>query len=139
MRKMKTVSYRRGVKRITVTVPDDWLSDKCDACGEEYLEKGYNRLNTHHWKLAYTFDEVKENKELALENTGRFCINHHRVANAIEEITTHLMKGRVDVIQVKRIIDTMPEDMRNKFMELVEWVFDTEYGFLDGLEVLEYS
>lgn len=108
----KRVSYRRGRHRISVTVSRDAVSPVCEAC----LKKPGKRLNTHHWKEAYSFPEIRLNPLLALENSIQVDVPHHRVANSLREIAEFLLKagrpGGITEKELNRLIDSMPEKMK---------------------------
>ncbi|KXB08679.1 hypothetical protein AKJ59_00655 [candidate division MSBL1 archaeon SCGC-AAA385M02] len=118
--KYKTIRYRRGPHHISVRVPREKVSNRCAICGNEFREKGYSRLNTHHWREKYNFDKVKEKKIRVLDNSVQLDVNHHRVANAMREITDYIQNEHITIEQVAKLVKTMPEDMKTVWIKLAQ-------------------
>jgi len=108
----KSVRYRRGNRsiRVTVDAPDD---QTCAGCLEEFTGR---RLNRHHWREAYTLDQVRADPQLALENSALACVPHHRVANALRKV------AESDPDVVVNLAETLPRDMKNKILNLAHMI-----------------
>jgi len=106
----RRVRYRRGPHHITVTAdaPDDHT---CAAYLRQFTGR---RLNRHHWREDYGFKEVKANPQLALENTVLVCVPHHRLANTLRRV------AEAEPTAAARLVETMPQDMKRKMMELAD-------------------
>lgn len=76
MNKVFKVRYRS----ITVKV-NGVRGDTCYLCPKPHVVKPRG-LHLHHFKYAYTVKQVKENPQLALENTVLCCFHAHRVLNS---------------------------------------------------------
>ncbi len=71
--------FRVRYRRARVTVEGPW-EHYCKACG------AHGRIELHHWKYAYTTKVVRQNPQLALENTIPFCYQCHKVADHIKNL-----------------------------------------------------
>jgi len=70
-----TVLYRR------TRVPVDMeRSPVCEACGRA------GKIDMHHYRYAYSTDEVRKNRSLVLNNTIQLCMKCHGVADSIRDI-----------------------------------------------------
>ena len=67
------IKYRRARIKIETKKPD-----KCECCG-----KKAKKLDYHHWKYAYTTDEVIRNPLLVLDNTSVLCFPCHKRGDAL--------------------------------------------------------
>lgn len=72
------IKYRRSY----FTVEGEKL-DYCECCGKKPDPRGLHR---HHWAYTYKTSEVRENPQLALENTSTLCFVCHRVADALRAV-----------------------------------------------------
>lgn len=109
----KSVTYSRGSHKIRVRIDDP--RDTCLMCQKKFTGR---RLNTHHHKYVYSFDEVRANKELALENTVKLCVKHHMTANDLRKILDWYIRGHYTLEGWRRLIESLPEDMRLAWREL---------------------
>jgi len=81
-------------------------------------------MNTHHWREKFTFDEVKSDHLLALRNSIRTCVPHHRVANDLREIVEQLQRGKITVEGVARLVFSMPTDMKETLTDLATYLVE---------------
>ena len=85
---------------MTVWVPDSFKR-KCEVCGKE------GKIDFHHYKYAYKTSEVRKDPQLALENTIMLCYTHHKIADAMRILDSHLYEvhkiGRVIAKKLKEI------------------------------------
>ncbi len=79
------ICYRKIRVQVEGTRPT-----RCAACAAQ------GRIEMHHWKYAYTTEQVRKNPQLALENTIPFCYQCHKLADAIR----NLMRDRFRFNQV---------------------------------------
>jgi hypothetical protein len=87
------MSYKIKYKTITVLVSGD-KPTSCDVCAKTPDPRG---LQTHHWVYKYSIKEVKDNPELAKENTSTLCFFEHRLANCLRIIEEN--RERTDILK----------------------------------------
>jgi hypothetical protein len=78
--------YSLKYKTVTVYFDKNPRTGICECCEKKF------KTQMHHWSYKYKPKEVKENKELALENTTELCYHCHKVANAIRFIVENWLK-----------------------------------------------
>jgi len=87
------MSYKIKYKTITVIVSGN-KPTSCDCCAKRPDPRG---LHTHHWLYKYSIKEVRDDPELAKENSSVLCFYDHRLANCLRILEEN--QERVDILK----------------------------------------
>lgn len=101
---------------IVVTLPYDPRKHKCDACGKSVSAGEIRVTALHHWWYAFQPDTVKENPQLATENTSELCFGCHPLGDAIRAL---LYANPTRVAMVAELLRGEP---RAKFIKVIDEV-----------------
>jgi hypothetical protein len=101
---------------IVVTLPFDPRKHKCDACGKSIANGEIRVTALHHWWYAYQPDTVKENPQLAIENTSELCFGCHPLGDAIRAF---LYANPTRVAMVAELLRGEP---RERFIKVIDEV-----------------
>jgi len=101
---------------IVVTLPYDPRKHKCDACGKSVAAGEIRVTALHHWWYAFQPDTVKENPQLAVENTSELCFGCHPLGDAIRAL---LYANPTRVAMVAELLRGEP---RAKFIKVIDEV-----------------
>ena len=117
MPKKKTWPMR--YQTITVRVPSETPIRKrvCQAC-DRSIDKGeIKRTHLHHWKYAYSVDNVRENPSLALENCVELCYGCHQIADSLRAI---LDRREESFWKTVKVAQTMTPEQKEKLNNLIK-------------------
>lgn len=103
---------------VVVILPEDPRKHRCEACGKSVAAGEIKMTSLHHWWYAYQPQTVRDNPELALDNTSELCFGCHQVADAIRAL---LYANPVRVAMVAELLRGEP---RERFIKVLEVVLD---------------
>lgn len=103
---MNKKKYRIKYQTIKVVVEDP-RRHICQAC-----KKSFKVTAMHHYKYAYKPETVKENPELALENTLELCFYDHQIADAFRTLV------EANPERVRLTLDAHPDWFIEKILKI---------------------
>lgn len=110
--KLKTYGVTYQKVRILVPCEENPRTGVCDSCGRR-RGKEIKTTQLHHWIYKFETKTVKENPQLALENTNEFCFNPcHKAADALRSLAEINPDKYKIVVKVGRL---MPKHMQDRF------------------------
>jgi hypothetical protein len=71
---------------VVVELPYNPRKGKCNACGKSVASGEIRTTQLHHWWYAFAVKTVKENPQLAVENTSELCFGCHPIGDAIRAL-----------------------------------------------------
>ena len=101
---------------VVVTLPYDPRKHICDSCKKSVVLGEIRVTALHHWYYAYQPKTVRENPELAIENTSELCFGCHPVGDAIRALTYASPK------RVAMVAELLRGEPREKFIMMLEEV-----------------
>jgi len=115
----KSKKYKSKIKYqrhyVTVETDEPIRLGICLACKQRVGEK-LKVTQNHHWRYAYSWETIKKNPQLALDNVSEYGYCCHPVADALRLLCER------DPYKVLDVIDSAPIFIRERLNKLLRLI-----------------